>query len=115
MHQQYVLPRQQAFTLTTYNQNVHPLNIQTDTQTDNSQFYASYYTSAENQSRCNLTGLFTQPTHSHISQNVLLNQQADEILSAPSTLQRLPIDVSGLASTYYSKLSTYYVLTIIIL
>jgi len=115
MHQHYVLPRQQAFTLTTYNQNVHPLNIQTDTQTDNSQFYASYYTSAENQSRCNLTGLFTQPTHSHISQNVLLNQQADEILSAPSTLQRLPTDVSGLASTYYSKLSTYYVLTIIIL
>ncbi|KAF6026380.1 hypothetical protein EB796_015311 [Bugula neritina] len=110
MHQHYVLPSQQTFTLPTYNQNVHPPNIQTHRQTDNSQFYASYYTSAENQSHCNLPGLSTQPTHSHISQNVLSNQQADEIHSTPSTSQHLPTNVTVSASTYYSKLSTYYVL-----
>jgi len=107
MHQHYVVPSQQAVNLPTYNQNVHPPNFQTHRQTDNSQFYASYYTSAENQTHCNLPGLSTQPTHSHISQNVLSNQQADEIHSTPSTSQHLPTNVSALASTYYSKLSTY--------
>ncbi|KAF6016652.1 hypothetical protein EB796_025036 [Bugula neritina] len=100
MHQHYVLPSQQAFTLPTYNQNICPPNFQTNTQTDNFQFYASYYTSAENQSRCNLLGLFTQPTHPHISQNLLSNQQADEIHSTPSTSQDLPTDVFALALPY---------------
>ncbi|KAF6017764.1 hypothetical protein EB796_023920 [Bugula neritina] len=115
MQQHYVLPSQQAVNLPTYNQNVHPPNIQTHRQTDNLQYYGSQYTSAVNQSHSTLPELFTQPTHSQNLQNLPFNQQTEENHSTPSTSQRLPTDVSVSASTYYSKLSIYYVLTIIIL
>jgi len=107
MHPNYVVPRQQTLNLPTYNQSVYAPNIQTYRQADNFQYYGNEYTSAVNQSHSTLPELFTQPTHSQILQNLPVNQQADEIHSTPSNLQRLPTDVCGLASTYYSKLSIY--------
>jgi len=110
MHQHYVLQRQQTRNLPTYNHNIHPSNLQADRQTDNFQFYGNEDTSAVNQSHSTLPSLFTQTTHSHISQNVVSNQQTYEIHSTPSNSQHLPTNVSVLGSNYYSKLSTYYVL-----
>jgi len=103
MHSNYVLPSQQTFNLPAYNQNICPPNLQTYRQADNFQFYGNEDTSAVNQSPSNLPRLFTQPTHSQILQNLPFNQQTDEIYSTPLTPQRLPIDVSVLASPYYSK------------
>jgi len=116
----YSLPNLQTGNLPTQYQNVPIASLQENTEADHVQYSGREYIATVNPTiNSTLSRLSTPITHSQTpsgtQQNLTSNQETDEIHSTPSTSQHLPTDVSVLASTYYSKLSIYYVLTIIIL